>query len=121
MESFDFQKGGVIFRKYYPELKPIASALVHTSSGPNLGTYYHYEPGNMTRYEVIFTNFLDVYGETITLMSVVCPRNAAMILPKYKFEMYDLDYMQEKLGMGEGDCYALIQLINYHFDMMRNQ
>mgnify|MGYP005831235951 CR=1 FL=1 len=113
--EFDYEKGGEEFGVYYPPLKPVAKAIKFSSVGPD-SAYYHYEPGNGTRYEVVFVRHLNGYSEVEQVtMAVTCPRNAAMIVPE-KLGMYSLGYMQEKLKMLEGDCYALIPLVNYHME-----
>ena len=114
MEEFDFQRGGELHGKRYPKLKTLGESIVYVDPGIDR-VYYHYEPGNMTRYEVIFSELSVEYDdEPMTVMTVMCPRQRCMVIPHRMFHMYDLDYMMEKLEMLEGDCYALIQLINHH-------
>lgn len=110
--NFDYQKGGEDCGKYFPALKLVHDATV--ASADCKSVYYHYEPGNMTRYEVIFTRFNTKYETNKVVMTVFCPRNTSMVLPGDEMGMYSINYMQDKLGMSEGDCYALIQLINHY-------
>lgn len=120
MENFDFQAGGVYGATYYPSLKSIGEALITNTGGGGQAYYYHYEPGNMTRYEVVFCEYTDTYDNQIVLMSIVNPRRATMMIPlvRHEWGLHDIAYMKEKLGMGEGDCYALIPLINFHLKAM---
>lgn len=107
--DFDYEKGGEEWGTYYPPLKaPWRGGIVFSD-----GTYFHYEPGNGTRYEVLFTRFDTEYEKNRVAMTVLCPRNAAMIIPD-ELGLHSLGYMQEKLKMLEGDCYALIPLVNQY-------
>lgn len=111
--DFNYEKGGEDCGCYYPPLKPVLDAI-RFESGWKDHSYFHYEPGNGTRYEVIFTRFRTEYVEgDRTVMTVICPRNAAMIVSG-ELGMYSLTYMQEKLKILEGDCYALIPLVNHY-------
>lgn len=116
--EFNYQQGGNEYGKYYPALKPTELAIHCEAEGSS--TYYHYEPGNGTRYEVIFTEIElkeQFEKELIIVMTIIQPRRRSMITPSYNFHMKDLGYMMEKLEMHEGDCYALIQLINIYLDV----
>jgi hypothetical protein len=107
--DFNYAEGGTHLGAYYPSLKPVPEAIRFTD-----GSYFHYEPGNGTRYEVIFTKFDAEHEKGQVVMTVVCPRRTAMFVDR-EMGMYSLGYMQEKLvGMYNGDCYALIPLINHY-------
>lgn len=109
--DFDYEKGGEMFGGYYPPLKPPLTAIKGFTL-PVKSVFYIYEPGNGTHYEVLFTTYNNVYGRE-TVMTLVNFRKS-MVLPG-PVEMHSLDYMQEKLQINEGDCYALIPLINQFF------
>lgn len=107
-EEFDFTKGGEFHGGYYPALKITGDGIVSYNEGAS--TYYDYQPGNMTRYQVVFSKYPSEWGGTETLMSIV-NMNTCMVIPG-EMNMLSLDYMMEKLGLMRGDCYALIPLIN---------
>lgn len=106
----DFQKGGVLGGLYYPALQPINKAIKRgylTSDS----TYYVYEPGNATKYEVIFTTYNDGY-ELKTVMTLANMGKSMYIAGA--MTLTALGYLEEKLGLNKGDCYALIPLINHY-------
>ena len=114
-ESFDFQKGGVINEVYFRPLKSVADATVrHETMGDS--EYYHYEPGDGTRYEVLFNTYNTGY-ELQTVMTLV-NFGTSMIIP-FKLGLGDIGYMHEKLQITSGSCYALIQLANAFFKKSR--
>lgn len=117
--QIDFQKGGEYGGMYYPKLKPIGAAIVYASGGER-SYYYHYEPGNMTRYETLFTDVTTKYEGNMLVMTLICPRNTSMIIPNNgHMDMYDIGYIMEKTGLREGDAYALLQLINHHLGVRK--
>lgn len=102
---------------YYPDLKTMDEAI--RLEAPTVGKFYHYEPGNGTRYEVFLSLRKDVGAEHedylpkvgISIMNFNRP--CSMIIPwKSSLQHYDIDYMCEKMGILNGDAYALIPLIN---------
>lgn len=111
MEQTIFETGGEWMGKYYPKLKDVNEAIVKRR-GPTNQDYFQYEPGNGTRYDVLFSTYNDGYGQK-TVMTLVNMRKA-MILTQ-QMDLINMGYMKEKLDLGEGDCYALIPLINFYF------
>ena len=109
--SFDFQKGGELLGTFYPALKPVSKAVRETRTLVH-GNRYVYEPGNATRYEVVFATFMTDWGEETSMTLTNFGKCMVLSGP---VGMYSLGYLQEKLGMKEGDCYALLQLINTYF------
>jgi hypothetical protein len=103
----DFSTSRIEGNKFYPALKPVAASISRGHTAESYSCVY--QPGNGTRYEVVFSEF-DIGNGPETVMTIVNMRKA-MIIPS-QMGMHSLGYMQEKLGLGEGDCYALIQLIN---------
>lgn len=102
-------RGGV----FYPRLRHPKLAC---RQFPRWGAgfeYLEYEPGNCTRYEVLIGSLPGMR----VLLAVVNMR-VCMELPG-KQDPFRTGYMQEKLGLGEGDCYALAWLANWYFDGMR--
>ena len=110
--DFDYSKGGVVFNKFYPGLRPIHEA-VRKDVPPFYTAFYVYEPGNATRYEALFNTYDDGFGRK-TVLTLVNFRRSMIITNE--MSITSLDYMQEKLGLGEGDCYALIPLINHYLE-----
>jgi hypothetical protein len=108
MTEHDFEKGGVIFGKFFPGLK-LPSAAVSKSKNVE-SVFYAYEPGNMTRYELLFSNL----ANQRVVMTIVNMRKSMEL--SGPLNEYSIGYMTEKLGLGEGDCYALIPLINHYFE-----
>ena len=106
--DFNFQTGGVQNDVFYPALKPVGVAIKE-QVGLLHAVYYDYQPGNGTRYEVVFNSFKTEYGRK-TVMTVA-NFNCSMEL-NYPLGLVSIGYMKEKLGLREGDCYALIPLIN---------
>lgn len=105
--DFDFSAGGEQFGKYFPPLKPVAAAVSRVHNDESYSCVY--QPGNGTRYEVAFSRY-NIGNGPETVMTIINMRKA-MIIPSY-MGMHSIGYMTEKLGLGEGDCYALIPLIN---------
>jgi hypothetical protein len=114
--EFDFQQGGERDGIHYPALKPMSQALRDTGAARTI--WYNYEPGNATRYEVSFTPRPDRWGGFEVVMAVTVPQRAAMVL-NGKVGLHSLGYMREKLGMLDGDVYALMPLINKYFEENR--
>ena len=107
-----FKAGGVWQGVYYPKLKPIFAA-VPSAVEAEFCSYFQYEPGNGTRYDVLFSTYNDGYGSK-TVMTLVNMRKAMII--SNEMSLVNIGYMQEKLDLGEGDCYALIPLINHYLE-----
>ena len=124
--EFDFTKGGEVDGVYYPALKDPVQAIKF-QSGWKDHDYIHYEPGNGTRYEVVFTEIQREYSDEKELvLSVICPAPAAMTIPGgfRRFYLFDLEYFIEKLRMRPGDVYALLPLVNHYtqvLDRARNE
>ena len=110
--SQNFQIGVLENDTWYPALKTVQAAIVSQIGHVN-SVFYDYQPGNGTRYEVLFNSFMTKYGRR-TVMTLV-NFNASMEL-NGSLGMASIGYMREKLGMLEGDCYALIQLVNMHLE-----
>jgi hypothetical protein len=108
MTEHDFEKGGVIFGKFFPGLKVPAVAVRVSKNIESM--YFDYEPGNMTRYQVLFS---DLAGQRV-VMTIVNMRKAMEL--SGPMNETSIGYMEEKLGLNAGDCYALIPLINHYFD-----
>ena len=103
-DEFDFTKGGTFAGGYFPPLKSLSSALRSWEEASSI--HFLYEPGNGTRYDVLLTTTQS--GETtLTLINF----RKAMVIPS-EMGVWNMTYMQEKLGINLGDCYALIPLIN---------
>lgn len=112
MENIDFQAGHEFGGVYFPPLKPVDKACVDMD-GVGECVYVRYEPGNGTRYEVVFSCYVTQDGGQV-LMTIVNMGKSMIIASK--MGLYSLDYMHEKLGLGLGDCYALIPLINRYLE-----
>jgi len=113
--DFDFSKGGEDFGRYYPALKPISEACKQFADNAYC-SFYQYEPGNGTRYDVIFSRYPTKYG--IQTVMTIANMGKSMILSG-EVGMHSLGYMKEKLNLGEGDCYALIPLINHFYEVQK--
>lgn len=107
----DFSVSRIEGNKFFPALKPVSAASTRAHVDESYSCVY--QPGNGTRYEVVFSKFNNGLGPEI-VMTIVNMRKA-MIIPS-QMGMHSLGYMQEKLGLGEGDCYALIPLINSYLE-----
>ena len=113
MAELNFEKGGQHYGVYFPALRPAYAAI--KGSGKFIhSAFYEYEPGNATRYEVAFNTIDHGYGPE-TVMTVVNFRKS-MIVNGPMFSPSQIGYMKEKLDIGEGDCYALMPLINHYFE-----
>jgi len=107
-KQHDFEKGGVIYGKFFPGLKTVAASVSRSKEGKSW--FGIYQPGNGTRYEFIFSEYDFGHGPE-TMLTIVNMRKC-MIIPGPMFPDTSIGYMVEKLGLNEGDCYALIPLIN---------
>lgn len=107
----DFSVNRIEGDRFYPALKTVSEASTRLHVAESVSCVY--QPGNGTRYEVVFSKFDHGYGPE-TVMTIINMRKA-MIIPS-AMGMHSLGYMQEKLGLGEGDCYALIPLINSYLE-----
>ena len=110
--GFDFQSGGEEFGVYFPALKSVGEAIKSQAIDYS-SVFYDYQPGNGTRYEVLFNSFRTKYGRR-TVMTIV-NMNASMEL-NGELGIVSIGYMKEKLGLLDGDCYALIQLVNSYLE-----
>lgn len=108
---FDFEKGGERFGIYFRPLKPVVSATVVRANAS--GSFYHYEPGDGTRYDVLFSTYDTGYGLQVVMTLVNF--NTSMIIPG-RVDLIDLDYMHEKIKITHGSCYALMPLINHYLN-----
>lgn len=113
MSELNFEKGGELYGCYYPALKPVAAAIKE-SEAPFHSAYYVYEPGNATRYQVLFNTTKTKWGLE-TVMTLVNFRKS-MIIPGKFLSPSQIGYMHEKLDINEGDCYALMPLINNYLE-----
>ena len=113
MADLNFETGSVQNGQYFPALRPMHAAITKDSP-PVYTAHYEYEPGNATRYVVVFNTYDTGYGPE-TVMTVV-NMNAAMIIPGPFHSPSQIGYMQEKLKLLEGDCYALMPLINHYLE-----
>ena len=113
MADLNFETGGVYYDLYFPALKPVDRAIRKVRATDS-SSFYHYEPGNGTRYEVIFTAYNAGFGPEV-VMTLVNFRKA-MVITGPMFSPSQIGYMKEKLDMGEGDCYALMPLINHYLE-----
>ena len=113
MADLDFENGSVQNGQYYPALRPMAKAI-RRDSPPIYTAAYEYEPGNATRYVVVFNTYDFGYGQE-TVMTVA-NMNTSMIIPGPFFSPAQIGYMVEKLKLLEGDCYALMPLINHYLE-----
>jgi hypothetical protein len=107
----DFSVSRIEGNKFFPALKHVSEATSRVHVNESYSCVY--QPGNGTRYEVVFSKFNNGNGPEI-VMTIVNMRKA-MIIPS-QMGMHSLGYMQEKLSLGEGDCYALIPLINDYLE-----
>ena len=110
--GFDYQVGGEEYGVYYPALKPVDQAI-KVQHGIINSVFYDYQPGNGTRYEVLFNSFETKYGRR-TVMTII-NMNASMEL-NGSLGIMSIGYMKEKLGLLDGDCYAIIQLVNTYLE-----
>ena len=107
----DFETYAIEPRSKYPP-QPVGVAIKE-QVGLLHAVYYDYQPGNGTRYEVLFNSFRTKYGRR-TVMTIV-NMNASMEL-NGELGIVSIGYMKEKLGLLDGDCYALIQLANTYLE-----
>lgn len=115
MGDMNFEKGGVHGGVHYPPLRPVELGAALRDMGEIVhSAYYQYEPGNATRYDVIFTTYRARWGQQ-TVMTVVNMKKC-MVIPERLEWSYQLGYMQEKLELGAGDCYALMPLVNAYLE-----
>lgn len=117
MDGVERIPGGQVWNgNFYPDLKkPGGLGIVGSLTGDT--KFYHWEPGNCTRYEVMFTEleFSDDHYPHV-VMTVLVPQPAAMVVTK-KMDLQDLEYMREKMpNLQEGDRWALCSLINHHLE-----
>lgn len=103
--------------EWYPDLKSLNEGI--KLQAPVVGKFYHYEPGNGTRYEVFLSLRKDVgalhedYLPKVSISIMNFGRPCSMIIPwKSSLEHYDIGYMCDKMGILPGDAWALIPLIN---------
>ena len=113
MPDINFEVSNVIYGKFFPALKPIHAA-VRKAGKVTKSEFYHYEPGNGTRYEVAFITY--DYGFGLETVMTVANMSKSMVIPSYMLTNSQIGYMQEKLDLGEGDCYALMPLINHYLE-----
>lgn len=111
--ELNFETGGVHNDLYFPPLKDADKAIVKVVVS-DFSAFYHYEPGNGTRYEVVFSTYNDGFGEK-TVMTLVNFRKTMVLTSEMRWAS-QIGYMKEKLGLGEGDCYALMPLINQYLE-----
>lgn len=108
---------------YYPDLKPLDKAVVFSTQ--TRGSFYHYEPGNGTRYEVFLTKRNrtdhphDEYYPVLTVAVMNFDRPCSMTLPfpDAPLDKHNIDYMVEKMKILPGDAWALIPLVNQFIAM----
>jgi hypothetical protein len=86
---------------------------IRYATDEGVATFYLYEPGNATRYEVVFTSIPGQLHGGRDYMSVVNFRKAMEV--HQGMGEHSVSYMQEKLNLGISDCYALSKLIEHHF------
>ena len=110
--AFDFQAGGEQYGVYFPALKTVGESI-KSQVGLINSVFYDYQPGNGTRYEVLFNTFETKHGRR-TVMTLVGFRKSMEL--SGSMGLHSIDYLREKLGLGGGDCYALIPLINAYFE-----
>lgn len=103
---------------YVAKLKPMDEAL--KAIVPTKGKFYHYEPGNGTRYEVFISRReltgYKYYPElVVSIMNF--DRPCSMTVPLFDGEpdMYP-DYVREKMGILEGDALAIRELVKYYLE-----
>jgi hypothetical protein len=104
---------------YMAGMKPVEKSIINGCK--TSGRFYHYEPGNGTRYEVFISDRLgndipDYYpGTVISVMNF--DRPCSMTIPVFdgKPDVHP-DYMMEKMRIGLGDALALVKLVHYHFE-----
>jgi hypothetical protein len=113
MADLNFETGGEQYGMYFPPLRPLAKAI-RRDTPPVYTAAYEYEPGNASRYVVVFNTYDFGYGQE-TVMTVA-NLNASMIVPGPFHSPSQIGYMAEKLGLLEGDCYALMPLINHYLE-----
>jgi hypothetical protein len=106
-----FKDGGEWMGKYYPKLKDVNQAILKRQT-PSNSDFFVYEPGNGTHYEVLFSTY-NHYGQH-TVMTIINMRKSMILMQP--MDLINIGYMREKLDLGEGDCYALIPLINKYFE-----
>lgn len=113
MPDLNFQQDNEIYGVLFPALLPVEKAIKR-QTGSVESRYYTYEPGNMTRYDVIFNVYDAGWGPEMVM--TIINLNTAMVIPSRMHSPTQISYLKDKLGLGEGDCYALMQLINYHME-----
>lgn len=102
--------------EYVKSLKPVSQSIRHESQ--TVGRFYHYEPGNGTRYEV-FISFRgrmttgDHYPQlVVSIMNF--DRPCSMTIPM--FDGYidaHPDYVCEKMRVLPGDALAIVELVKH--------
>lgn len=103
---------------YIAKLKPMGKSLVMEATAS--GKFYHYEPGNGTRYEVFISrraatdHKYDDYYPKLSIAIMNFDRPCSMIVPVFDGKP-DLaaDYVQDKMGILPGDALAIIRLVDH--------
>lgn len=129
-QFFDFTKGGRVDDVSYPPLRPLEKACTHRAER-GTSEFAVYEPGNGTRYEVLFARRGWIPGEIMldpaddffprTVVAILnFGRPCVMVLPEVRqLGLGNIDYMCKKMGIDAGDAYALIPLINDFLERQR--
>lgn len=101
-------------------LKPLSASIKRVWVSADCRTrLVDLEPGNGTKYMVLFSNLPKEIGEVLgcggrgVMATVTNFRNRpSILLPA--LGLVSLAYLVEKTGLGEGDAVALLPLINNH-------
>ena len=100
------------------KLKPVNESIVSETNGEH-GTLYVFEPGNATRYVVLFqpiersiSREMD-YGLKATLVTVINFRRYYSMVVSGHMGYLCVGYLMEKTGLQEGDAAALLALIRH--------
>lgn len=113
MFELNFKEGSSHGSVYYPPLKSVPQAIEDSDFGGK-SVFYRYEPGNATRYEVLFSTYRTPWGLE-TVMTVV-NFGKSMVISGPMHSTSQVWYMKGKLDMNEGDCYALMPLVNHYLE-----
>lgn len=103
---------------HFPDLKPLDQAVLFDA--PGHCHFYHYEPDNGTRYEVMISrrnrtdHKYDAYYPllTVAVMNFDRPCSMTIPFPDAPLGVHNIDYMMDKMGILNGDAWALLPLIN---------
>ena len=74
-------------------------------------TFFRYEPGNSSRYDVVIVEMSEFIPKSSNIAITITNLNRGGVVPS-TIDI-DVEYLAEKLRIGEGDAKPLLKLLNY--------